>query len=108
MQTTQLLKKTFDQVIDLNEIVGRRGLILDVREEAEFTFGHIEGAKSIPLNELSTRLNELDAEQEIYVICHTGKRSDLAAQKLASYGFTKVFNVVPGMTAWTGELKKII
>ena len=101
-------EKSFERIMDLTQIAGRSGLILDVREEAEFAFGHIEGAKSIPMGELSTRMNELDKKQEIYVICRTGKRSDLAAQKLASNGFTKVFNVVPGMTAWTGALRKLI
>ena len=38
----------------------RNGLILDVREEAEYAFGHIEGAKSIPMGELESRLDELD------------------------------------------------
>ncbi len=101
-------KKTFPQTIDLEQITGREGLILDVREEAEFAFGHIEGAKSIPMGELESRLSELDKEQEIYVICRTGKRSDFAAQKLSAYGFLKVFNVLPGMTSWKGELIKTI
>jgi len=104
----QIEEVTFDQTIDLEQITNRDGLILDVREEAEFAFGHIEGAKSIPISELDTRLSELDKEQEIYVICRTGKRSDMAAQKLASRGFTKVFNVLPGMTSWKGDLTKNI
>ena len=58
-------------------------MILDVREEVEYAFGHIEGAKSIPMGELDRRIKELDKDQEIYVICRTGKRSDIAAQKLA-------------------------
>lgn len=99
---------TFDQTIDLEQITSREGLILDVREEVEFAFGHIEGAKSIPMGELEARLSELDKEREIYIICRTGKRSDMAAQKLASHGFTKVFNVLPGMTSWKGELTKNI
>ena len=103
-----VVEKTFEQTIGLAEIVGRGGLILDVREEAEFAFGHIEGAKSIPMGKLPARMADLDKEQEIYVICRTGKRSDLAAQKLAANGFTKVFNVLPGMTSWTDELKKSI
>lgn len=103
-----VIEKTFEQTIDLTELTSRSGLILDVREEAEFAFGHIEGAKSIPMGELVDRMDELDKEQEIYVICRTGKRSDLAAQKLASNGFTKVYNVLPGMTAWTDELKKLM
>ena len=101
-------EKTFESTIELEQIVGRNGLILDVREEAEFAFGHIEGAKSIPMGELEERLSELDKDREIYVICRTGARSDLAAQKLVAHGFTKVFNVLPGMTSWTGELIKTI
>ncbi|MFY0519148.1 sulfurtransferase TusA family protein [Lysinibacillus sp. UGB7] len=100
--------KAFEPTIELAEMVGKNGLILDVREEVEFAFGHIAGAKSIPLGDLEARIYELDQEQEIYVICRTGKRSDFAAQKLVANGFTKVYNVLPGMTAWTGELIKTI
>lgn len=104
-------EKSFEQTISNEEIVmltKNGGLILDVREEAEFAFGHIEGAKSIPLGDLEARMKELDMDQELYVICRTGKRSDLAAQKLANAGFNKVYNVLPGMTAWAGELQKSI
>ncbi|MGE8035032.1 sulfurtransferase TusA family protein [Lysinibacillus sp. NPDC093692] len=101
-------EQTFEHTIELKEAMAREGLILDVREEAEFTFGHIEGAKSIPMGELEGRLSELDKEQEIYVVCRTGKRSDLAAKKMAAHGFTKVFNVLPGMTSWMGHLTKHI
>jgi len=101
-------EKTFPQTIDLEQIIDREGLILDVREEAEFAFGHIEGAKSIPMGELESRLSELNQEQEIYVICRAGKRSDFAAQKLAAHGFSKVFNVLSGMTSWKGDLIKTI
>lgn len=84
------------------------GIILDVREEAEYAFGHIEGSKSIPIGELENRLEELDKNQEIYVVCRTGSRSDLAAKKLTEIGFTKVYNVLPGMTSWKGDLSKKI
>lgn len=104
----EVVEKMFEPTIELDDIAGKSGLILDVREEAEFAFGHIAGAKSIPMGELEVRLSELDKEQEIYVICRTGNRSDLAAQKLAANGFTKVFNVLPGMTSWTGDLTKTI
>lgn len=76
--------------------------IVDVRESAEYAFGHIPGAKSIPLGELEVKMGELNPTDVIYVICRTGTRSDLAAQKLSENGFTNVFNVVPGMSQWTG------
>jgi len=51
-------------------------------------------------------LSELDKEKEIFVVCRTGSRSDLAAQKLAEKGFANVINVVPGMSEWNGESAK--
>lgn len=78
-------------------------VVLDVRETAEFAFNHIPNAISIPLGELEKRTDELDKAKEIYVICRTGSRSDLAAHKLAEKGFTKVFNVIPGMSQWSAK-----
>lgn len=78
-------------------------VVLDVRETAEYAFNHIPNAISIPLGELENRLNELSKEDNIFVICRTGSRSDLASQKLAEKGFTNVINVVPGMSEWTGK-----
>ncbi|WP_430787022.1 sulfurtransferase TusA family protein [Virgibacillus flavescens] len=76
--------------------------ILDVREPAEFVFGHIPGAVNIPLGELEERFEEIDKDKEIHVICRTGNRSDLAAQKLTEQGYKSVKNVVPGMSKWDG------
>ena len=75
-------------------------VIVDVRESAEFAFNSIPGAVSIPLGELEERVSELNADDEIYVVCRTGSRSDMAAQTLVEKGFTKVINVVPGMSEW--------
>jgi len=82
-------------------------VVLDVREAAEYAFDHIPNALSIPLGELEARLGELNKEEEVFVVCRTGNRSDLAAQKLAESGFTKVINVVPGMSQWSGETNRI-
>ncbi|WP_425441443.1 sulfurtransferase TusA family protein [Salinibacillus kushneri] len=80
--------------------------ILDVREPAEFAFGHIPGAVNIPLGELEQRFEQLNQDDELHIICRTGNRSDLAAQQLTEKGFTNVKNVVPGMTKWEGPLNK--
>ena len=85
--------------IDANEQI----TILDVREPAEYAFHRIPGAKSIPLSELEERLNELDPNAEICVVCRTGSRSGMACQFLAEKGFTNVKNVLPGMSGWTGK-----
>ncbi|MGM1046247.1 MAG: sulfurtransferase TusA family protein [Bacillota bacterium] len=81
---------------------GEPVILLDVRESAEYAFKHIPNAISIPLGDLDNRLEELNKQDEIYVVCRTGTRSDMAAQKLAASGFDRVINVVPGMSGWTG------
>ncbi|MEK5441010.1 MULTISPECIES: sulfurtransferase TusA family protein [unclassified Fredinandcohnia] len=86
---------------------GKDILVLDVREAAEYAFSHIPEAISIPLGELEERMNELNVDQEIYVVCRTGNRSDLASQKLTKKGFKNVVNVIPGMSNWTGKTKSI-
>lgn len=82
-------------------------MVLDVRETAEYAFNHIPNAISIPLGELEARMNELNQDQTIYIVCRTGSRSDLAAQKLAEKGFSNVLNVIPGMSQWTGTTDRI-
>ncbi|MCP2034784.1 rhodanese-related sulfurtransferase/TusA-related sulfurtransferase [Planomicrobium sp. HSC-17F08] len=92
---------------ELKEQLGRDDVIvLDVREPAEFAFGHLQGAVSIPLGELEERAGELDAEKEVYVICRTGNRSDFAAKQLAEKGFTRVKNVNEGMSMWDGDIEQ--
>ncbi|WP_428910750.1 sulfurtransferase TusA family protein [Niallia sp. Krafla_26] len=83
-------------------------VVLDVREVAEYAFNHIPNAISIPLGELEDRLGELNNQGEIYVVCRTGSRSDLASQKLAEKGFSNVKNVVPGMSEWPGKTTGIL
>ena len=82
---------------------GKEMVVLDVREAAEYAFNHIPEAISLPLGQLEDRFDELNKEKEIYVICRTGSRSDLASQKLTENGFINVKNVVPGMSNWTGN-----
>ncbi|WP_377887797.1 sulfurtransferase TusA family protein [Alkalihalobacillus sp. R86527] len=99
-------EKKHDHVIsneELTELLSDdRYTLLDVREPAEFAFGHIPNAVSIPLGEIEEKMNELSTDKKVLVICRTGSRSDLAAQKLASNGFEAI-NVVPGMSGWNGE-----
>lgn len=77
--------------------------LLDVREVDEFSFNHIPGAINIPLGDIENRASELDKEKDIYIICRTGNRSDMAGKVLSMLDFKKVFNVIPGMIQWTGK-----
>lgn len=80
--------------------------VVDVREPAEYAFGHVKGALNIPLGELEQHLGELNPGSELYIICRTGNRSNLAANLLAEKGFKNIKNVVPGMSQWTGDVER--
>jgi rhodanese-related sulfurtransferase/predicted transcriptional regulator len=61
------------QVIGREELRERlaRGdaILIDVRPEEEYAAGHIDGARSIPIEELDQRLAELPADREIVAYC---------------------------------------
>jgi len=98
----------YPHVIDNEELMTKvnESTILDVREPAEFEFGHIPSSVSIPFGELSERLIELNKADEIIVICRTGNRSDYACKQLADAGFTNVKNAVQGMVEWSGPIEQ--
>lgn len=76
-------------------------LLLDVREDNEFAYARIQGSVPIPLNQLPNRLDELDSDQAIVVICHHGMRSQQACLFLQTAGFSRVYNLQGGIDAWS-------
>jgi rhodanese-related sulfurtransferase len=61
------------EAIGRDELIARMGrgdvVLVDVRPAEEFEAGHIEGARSIPLEELARRLTELPADREVVAYC---------------------------------------
>jgi len=76
-------------------------ILLDVRTQEEYDSGHIEGAILIPIIELEDRLDELSKNKEMLVYCRTGNRSSTAVNVLRANGYTKIFHMKNGITAWT-------
>jgi hydroxyacylglutathione hydrolase len=74
--------------------------VVDVREPWEYRQGHVPGAILIPLGQLSARVNELNPEKPVAVICASGNRSQSAAALLGQKGFKTVYNVSGGTGAW--------
>ena len=71
---------------DLSDVRHHRPVtVLDVRRASEFADGHIDGAVTIPLHELLTRLDDVPAG-EVWVHCASGYRASIAASVLAAHG----------------------
>ena len=79
-------------------------LVLDVRPRDQFTgeLGVIDGAKSVPADELEGRIPELSAFQErpVMVVDGDGSTSRFAATRLTNAGFGRVYQLEGGMNAW--------
>ncbi len=73
---------------------------IDVRTTGEYKANHRKPFKNIPLSNLSSKVDSLDMEKEIVVICQSGMRSTKAAKLLKKKGFKKIYNVKGGMSTW--------
>jgi rhodanese-related sulfurtransferase len=78
-------------------------LLLDCREDEEWTAGHIDGALHMPMNSIPQRLHyepeALAPEATIVVVCKMGSRSASVAAWLNENGRNAV-NLDGGMLAW--------
>ena len=95
--SAQEAKAMLDESTDL--------ILLDVRTEAEFAAGHIEGAILIPDSELATRAEtELpDKDALILIYCRSGNRSAKAARQLLEMGYSQVYDF-GGILDWPYDL----
>lgn len=80
-------------------------MLLDVRTPGEYAAGHLDGAVNVPIDELDSRMGEIDklaggdAEKPIVVYCQAGGRAGRAKEKLLRAGHAKVTNL-GGMRDW--------
>ncbi len=74
--------------------------LLDVRSKEEYASGHIPGAVNIYVGELENRLQEVPSDRPVVSICSVGRRGGLGASILARHGYSEVYNLLGGMTAW--------
>jgi phage shock protein E len=75
-------------------LLGRGALLVDVGSAGEFAAEHVEGAVSIPSDEVARRQNELgEHARPIVLYSRTHLRSAVAAQRLRGIGFHDVFNM---------------
>jgi hydroxyacylglutathione hydrolase len=74
--------------------------VLDVRREAEFQAGHIEGADWHPLDRFKAALPELSKETPVAVHCKSGYRSLVAVSLLKRAGYHNVIDLAGGFDAW--------
>lgn len=86
---------------------GKSPLWIDVRDVFAYEKAHVTGALNIPLEILSSRLNEIPRDRIIFLYDYTGKKGHQALRTLVGAGFTNVYNVSGGFASLTGYVRAI-
>jgi rhodanese-related sulfurtransferase len=88
-------------VADLVREIAAGGMqIVDVREDDEWQAGRIPASIHIPLGQVSARSAELNPDEPVVAICHSGVRSLYAVDILQKAGFSEARSLTGGIVAW--------
>jgi len=98
---TRVKEVSVDQLKALQSS-GDKFTLVDVREDSEWTAGHAAGAlhlsRGVIERDIEGKLPQKDAKLVLY--CHSGSRSALAADSLMKMGYSNVFSLAGGITAY--------
>lgn len=74
---------------------GPRSVIIDVRTEAEWAAGHLEGAVLIPYERIGNEISKVvtDKKDTVYLYCRTGRRTGIADATLKKAGYENLINL---------------
>ncbi len=84
-----------------HELISRGDVeVVDVRDPAEWSGGHIAGARLLPLEQLRASPRTLLDRPSVLFVCTAGVRSQTAARVAAGEGLATVYSLTGGLRAW--------
>lgn len=85
-------------------------VVIDVRTPGEYASGHIANATNIDVESgmFEQQIASLDKSKTYAVYCHSGRRSANAASIMSKAGFTKIYNLDGGVTAWANAGQQLV
>ncbi|MFK5958224.1 MAG: rhodanese-like domain-containing protein [Lutibacter sp.] len=87
-------------------VKNKKYLVLDIRSESWFEYGHIKNAKNIKAAELLNYFqNDITPENfdKITIVCYSGQSAAYFSGLLRLYGYNNVYNLKWGMSSWDEE-----
>ena len=93
--TVQELKQKMDTKEDFT--------LLDVRKDRELIMASIDGSKHMPMMAIPYQMNEINKDNPVYILWHSGVRSAQACLYLEQQGFDAT-NIIGGILAWATEV----
>ncbi|MGL4912796.1 MAG: rhodanese-like domain-containing protein [Romboutsia sp.] len=103
MQITTLEASKIKYMIDNNQF----DLIIDLRNEENYSKGHLPGAINIPINEITDNMAFLEAykNKSIMLYCGIGSQSKSVCKVLALNGFQQLYSLFRGIKEYKYELQ---
>ena len=101
-----MIAKNPDAIKEILDDETQDTLVLDVREHWEYDICHIDKSLHIPMGQLIERLDEIEKNKILIVVCHHGIRSRVVGQYLSSNGFENILNLNGGLDKWAQEIDK--
>ena len=90
----------------LTNMVNReQAVVIDIRGQADFNRGHIQGAINIPLSKIKESVKDLEKHRSspIIMVCANGIQVAGACSALSKEGFAQVHKLAGGMSSWVGD-----
>jgi rhodanese-related sulfurtransferase len=86
-------------------LMNQGATVLDVRPQAAYAEGHINGARHFDADQILNASETLKRykERPLIIVCDRGTVGAAAVRTLNRQGFTKVFNLRGGVTAWRSQ-----
>lgn len=93
-----------------NQVNKNEGVVVDIREKAEFKTGHIVDSINIPHNQLSKHISELDKykSRPVILVCKHGQHAGGVSKQLKEAGFESVYKLSGGITEWQSSQLPLI
>lgn len=82
-------------------------MLIDTRTPEEFSFGTIQGAVNIPLDELRDRLSEIPMDKPVVLFCAVGLRGYLAQRILIGHGYRNTVNLIGGYKTYSTAIAPV-
>lgn len=87
---------------ELNDLCGTFlcPTVLDVRDEAQFKAGHLEGAVHAPESDTKALLGKVARASKVVLVCNNGHLSSTVARMLGVCGYPEVTYLKGGLKCW--------